>query len=91
MWDEDEYKKNSDLFYSNYWTSGDNEPDYEMINQYLKQRYEARKASGGPDSWGELLRECVEEAKRKITLDPHEKLPEAELVSMNDYITMMGG
>jgi arginyl-tRNA--protein-N-Asp/Glu arginylyltransferase len=88
----EDYKKQSDMFYSDYWFDGSEEPNYDLIRKYLKQRHEAKKAEKGMyGDWAELLSKDIERMKLNITLDPHAAMAEEDMVSVNDFITMMGG
>jgi hypothetical protein len=88
---EEYYKQNSEMFYSNYWFDGSEEPDYEALRNYFKLRHEAKKAIDYQEEWSDLLRKDIERLRRNMTLDPHEKMGEEEMVSLDDFITMMRG
>jgi len=88
---EERYKKQSNEFYSDYWFDGSEQPNYELLRDYFKQRHEAQKAIENQAEWSELLAKDIDRLKKIVTLDPHEKMPEEEMVSMNDFITMMAG
>ena len=88
----EDYKYQSDMFYSDYWFDGSEEPNYELLRKYFKLRTEARRNRiDMPVSWADLQRHDIERMKLNGTPDPHEAMPEDEMVSMNDYITMMRG
>ena len=88
----EDYKAKSDMFYSDYWFDGSEEPNYELLREYFKLRTEARRNRIDMSvSWGDLLRHGIERLKLNGSPNPHEAMDEDEMVSINDYITMMGG
>ena len=112
MFNEDNFlpeDKPSKDFYSQYWFDGSEEPDYDLIRKYLKQKHEARKLSEAEDAqWSEVLKAPIRNLYNEVNkfsfkngnhgdalkanfLFNHQSVPAEEMVSMDDFITMMAG